>query len=122
MDRVAFFSEQWQESAKTIAVSFLIFMSLGSVHYVTFVFSIPVELRALLDLSFKADFSANFFLVATFSIVCARYIPQTLLAVGAFLVSSIIKLIYYRRGYRRVSNIFGAFERDLLPVVSANLG
>lgn len=102
--------EKWQEKGKVIAFSALIFLSMASIHYVTFVFSIPEEFRAFLDVSFKADFAASFFIVVTFSIIVARYLPQSILAVGVLFISEGINLKYYRRGYRRIATIWGIYE------------
>jgi hypothetical protein len=98
------------KSARVVALSIFILLSLGSVHYVTYVYAFPSHLRVLLDATFKVDFAANFALVATFSALVARYLPQTVLAVGTFLISVLIDISYYRRGYRRVASPLGIFE------------
>jgi hypothetical protein len=108
LDRLAGFPK----SALTILLSALILLSLGSIHYVTYVFAFPSHLRALLDSTFKLDFATNFAIVATFSIVVARYLPQTLLAIGAAINSSLISIAYYRRGYRRIAISLGLFEKE----------
>jgi hypothetical protein len=111
MDRLLAFLSNVPKSAKNIALSLAILLSLGSIHYVTYAYSFPSHLRVLLDATFKVDFVANFALVATFSVVFARYFPQTILAFGAFAASSVIGFVYYRRGYRRVASILGLFEK-----------
>lgn len=111
MDRLHLLFESLPKPFFNVAISLLILLSLGSIHYVTYAFSFPSHLRVLLDATFKLDFAANFFLVSTFSIVFARYFPQTLLALGAFVIDFSIDCTYYRRGYRRVALPFGIFEK-----------
>lgn len=112
MDKLQNLLQSLPKSVVNSVLSVLILLSLGSIHYVTYAFAFPSHLRVLLDATFKLDFAANFFLVATFSVVFARYFPQTLLALGAFVLSSIIGIIYYRRGYRRVASPLGLLEKS----------
>lgn len=101
---------KWKKQGKAVALSILIFLSLSSIHYVTFVFSIDADFRALLDIMFKTEFAVDFFILTTFSIIVARYLPQGILALGVLFISEKINLQYYRRGYRRVATIWGIWE------------
>lgn len=86
------FNLKWQKQGKAIALSILIFLSLSSIHYVTFVFSIDADFRALLDIMFKTEFAVDFFILITFSIIIARYLPQAVLALGVLFISEKIVL------------------------------
>lgn len=97
------------KKSKFIVLSALIFLSMASIHYVTFAFSIPEEFRVLLDVSFKAEFASSFFIVVTFSVIVARYLPQGFLAIGVLFISEFINLKYHRRGYWRVATPWAAW-------------
>jgi hypothetical protein len=107
MDLQSFKFEQRKEQIKLIAISLLIFFSLSSIHYVTYVMYLPIGIRALLDGSFKIDFAAKFAVTVIFSFFCARYIPQTFLAVSAHVIQFVIEFKYHKRGYRRVATFSG---------------
>jgi len=101
--------KQWPKFKK-FAVFLGILLSLGSIHYVTFVFGIPRELHSLLDAQFKANFFASLLLIATFSVVCARYLPLFIVAFVTFVVTNSIEHEYWKRGYRRVAVAHGRFR------------
>ena len=99
---------------RQIIIALVIFLSLGSIHYVTFIIGIPTELRSLIDMYFKLNFVSNLLLVSTFSIVVARYFPVFLLAVFVFVIEQVVMIKYWRRGYRRAATPYRMFETDLI--------
>lgn len=108
------FSQNISRNMKFFALSLAIFLSLGGLHYVSFTISIPWHLRPLLDSHYKLSFFSEFYLVALFSVLIARYLPMALLACGAHLIEFSIEVIYVRRGYVRVALAPGIFLKGRL--------
>lgn len=106
-------------SVKTVLFALLVSVSLGATHYVTFSFAIPSEMRVFLDTSFRLDFSTDFFIIGTFSVLVARYLPQTALALLVLLIEFRIKNIYFFRGYKRVASPLMYLQKEYLADVEA---
>ncbi len=79
----------------------LVLLSISALHYTAFILNIPENLRPLLDLNFKLSFISGMFIIGTFSIVTARYIPVLLLAILTMIIQITIEVKYTERGYRR---------------------
>jgi uncharacterized membrane protein len=94
-----------------LALLVLACCSIIPLHVASFSAAIPSSVRMVVDtevrISLSIDLATRFILVG----FAARYLPQLVFGLYAWVRSNIIEQIYYRRGYRRVYVAFSGFGR-----------
>jgi hypothetical protein len=99
---------------RELVIAILILLSLAGVHYTFFVYALPSGLRALIDLEFKSDFFADFFIAASISLIIGRYLPEMLLAFSAYFYEASVECSYLKRGYQRLAKPLGLLKKENL--------